>query len=470
MSTLVKKPKDDSEFPLPERPKISSGKLVLGCFGVALLLIVSAVAIPWMISNRQAAAKLNAAIQRVKARGEPLTSAELNGFYELAKGRPDMTRELMEALRICEAAGKAPEAPSLPIVGQGVDPPPRDQPWEQLGAVEKYLAGQQKALDTFHEFERKNGTVRFPVDFTPGIAALLPETQRIREGSRALALAFHVHRHKGEIPEAVDTILAEIALAGALEREPTLVSQFVRIAVTNQGIYQAQQLMNEAVVPEADLRRLQARLRTIDSKGSLKQALIGERTISYSACLDPQQMGEMMGTKGIAGELVQRQPKRVLDAAKMLEMNLQISEGADESIYQARQNSLAADDELRKLAGSMLGKFYYMYTVLLTPAYSSGVNAFARSSAEAESADAAIAAELYRRKNGKLPAKLDELVPEFLPAVPTDPFTNLPLVIKIDAQSCKVYSVGADGKDNGGNLKSDLQPGTDLGFEVLNPK
>lgn len=471
MATLAKKPLDDSEFPLLAKPKISSGKLVLGCFGVALLLIVSAVAIPWMISNRQAAAKLNAAIQRVKARGEPLTSAELNDFYELAKGRPDMTRELMDALRICEAAGKAPEAQALPIVGQGVDPPPRGQPWAQLGEAEKYLAGQKQALDTFHEFELKNGTVRFPVDFAPGVATLLPETQRVREGSRALALDFHVHRHKGEISEAVDSILAQIALAGALEAEPTLVSQFVRIAISNMGIYEAQQLMNEAEVSEADLRRLQAKLRTIDSKACLKKALVGERAISYTTCLDPGQMAEMMGTSGtLTGELAQRQPKRVLDAAKMLEMNLQISEGADESIYQARQNALAAEDEIKKLAGSLVGKFYYMYTLLLTPAYSSGVNAFARSSAEAESADAAIAAELYRRKNGKWPAKLDDLVPDFLPAVPKDPFTNQPLVIKADGKSCKVYSVGADGIDNGGNLKSDLQPGTDLGFEVPSPK
>jgi hypothetical protein len=463
------KPTDD-EFPLLERPKISSTKLVLGCLGVTLLMLVAAVAIPWMISSRQAAAKLNAAIARVKARGEPLTSDGLNDFYALAKGRPDMTDALMKALRICEAAGKSPEAQSLPIVGQGSDPPPRDQLWGQIAAVEKYLAGQQEALTTFHEFAEKNGTARFPVDFAPGIATLLPETQRVREGSRALALEFHVHRHKGEIPQAVDSILAELALANALEQEPTLVSQLVRIAVTNMGIGQTQQLMKETEVPEADLRRLQTQLRKIDSQACLKKALVGERAVSYTTCLNPEHMGEAVGASGITKELVQRQPTRVLDTAKMLELNLQISEGADEGLYQARQSALKAENEIRTLAGSLTGKLYYMYTLLLTPAYTSGINAFARNAAERDSADAAIAAELYRRKNGKWPAKLDDLVPEFLPAVPTDPFTNLPLVLKTNAQACKIYSVGADGVDNSGNLKSDLQPGTDLGFEVTGPK
>ncbi|MBC7856156.1 MAG: hypothetical protein IAF94_22220 [Pirellulaceae bacterium] len=455
------------EFPLLARPKISSGRLVLGCLGMALLTVVAAVAIPWMISNRQAAARLSAAVQRVKARGEPLTSAELNEFYQPAKGRPDMTKELMAALKICEAAGKLPIAPSLPIVGQGAEPPPRGQEWTQLAELEKYLAGQQQALDTFHEFAHRNGTARFPVDFTPGVATLLPETQRTREGSRALSLQFHVHRHKGELAEAVNCIISKIALADALEQEPLLISQLVRIAILNVSIAEVQQLLREAQVPDADLRRLQAQLRKIDSKVGLKNALVGERAIAYTTCLDPEQMAQLHGpNQGLADELAKRQPKRILDAAKMLELNLQIAEGADDSLFKALQQARAGENEIRTIAGSLMGKLTYMYTLMLSPAYSSAINAFARNAAERDSADAAIAAELYRRQHGKWPAKLDELVPEFLPAVPIDPFTNLPLVMKANAESYKVYSVGLDGVDNSGNLASDQKPGTDIGFEM----
>ena len=272
----------DEEFPLPAKPKISSGRLVLGCLGVTLLAVVAAIVIPWMLSNRQAAARLSAAVKRVKARGEPLTTVELNDYYAVAKGRPDMTKELMAALAICEAAGKSPEAKVLPIVGQGADPPPQGSAWEQRADVEKYLAEQQQALDTFAEFASREGTARFPVDFTPGVATLLPETQRVREGARALALQFHVHRHKGEVPAAVTSIISQIALARALDGEPTMVSQFVRIAVIGMAIGEAQQLVRESQVSEADLRRLQSQLRKIDSKGSLKNALVGERAISYT--------------------------------------------------------------------------------------------------------------------------------------------------------------------------------------------
>lgn len=460
-------PPKTEEFPLPACPKISSGRLVLGCLGMALLAVVSAIAIPWVLSNRQAAARLNAAVQRVKARGEPLTTVELNDFYVAAKGRPDMTKELMEALAVCETAGSSPEAKILPIVGEGIDPPPIGQTWGQLAEVEKYLESQRQALFTFDRFAAHEGTVRFPIDFTPGVGTLLPETQRIRGGARALALQFHVNRHKGEISDAVTSITSQLALSRSLDGEPTMVSQLVRIAVVGMAIGEAQQLVRETQVSESDLRRLQAQLRKIDSQRSLKNALVGERAICYTVCLNPGQMAELESPQpGLGREIMQRQPQRVFDAAKMLELNLQITEGADESLFKARQEALAAEDEIRDLAGNVVGKFYYKYTLLLSPAYKSTVDAFARNAAERDSADSAIAAELFRRKNGKWPAKLDDLVPEFLPAVPIDPFTNRPLLLKASTDSCKVYSVGRDGSDDGGNLTSDMKPGTDLGFEM----
>ncbi|WP_294508026.1 hypothetical protein [uncultured Victivallis sp.] len=42
-----------------------------------------------------------------------------------------------------------------------------------------------------------------------------------------------------------------------------------------------------------------------------------------------------------------------------------------------------------------------------------------------------LAVELFSRKYGRLPQKLDELVPEFLPAVPVSPFSGKPLQIEV---------------------------------------
>ena len=63
----------------------------------------------------------------------------------------------------------------------------------------------------------------------------------------------------------------------------------------------------------------------------------------------------------------------------------------------------------------------------------------------------AIAIERYRRKNGSLPENLDQLVPEFIDAVPTDPFDGRPLRYARTEQGVKLYSVGKDKADDGGS-------------------
>ena len=97
---------------------------------------------------------------------------------------------------------------------------------------------------------------------------------------------------------------------------------------------------------------------------------------------------------------------------------------------------------------------------------------------EAEVSDAQIHARLrlltvelalrcFRQEHGKVPAKLDELVPAYLKAVPQDPFSGKPLVYRTQGTNWLLYSVGPDGMDNGGvhqgRGKSLL--GTDLFYE-----
>jgi len=62
----------------------------------------------------------------------------------------------------------------------------------------------------------------------------------------------------------------------------------------------------------------------------------------------------------------------------------------------------------------------------------------------------AIALELFRRKRGEYPAQLDDLVPNFLPALPIDRFNGQPLRYRLTEEGPLLYSVGADRIDDGG--------------------
>jgi hypothetical protein len=62
----------------------------------------------------------------------------------------------------------------------------------------------------------------------------------------------------------------------------------------------------------------------------------------------------------------------------------------------------------------------------------------------------AIALEAYRREHGLYPESLDALMPALLPTVPTDRINGRPLRYRLVDGETRVYSVGADGDDDGG--------------------
>ena len=61
----------------------------------------------------------------------------------------------------------------------------------------------------------------------------------------------------------------------------------------------------------------------------------------------------------------------------------------------------------------------------------------------------------FHRKHNKWPATLGELSPQYLPQLPVDPITGRALHYKVDNDRPLVYSVGADGDDDGGRPTAD---------------
>jgi len=392
----------------------STNRMRRGCGVVigALLLGVLILGGAWFVSNRRASEKLAIQVAKVRARGEPLTSVELNDFYQPAENRPDMTHEILTALALCQDDGLNPLAASLPFVGQGPNPPPVPEPWAQLADAEAYLAKLSQPIAVFHEVARRQGTARFPVDFSPGFGALLNQTQSLRLGPRILTLQFHVDLHRGNSRDAVEGILTQIALARVLDREPTLVSQLVCLSLVNTAIGNIQALVRQAEIADGDLERLQIGLRRVEFQPSLKCALAGERAFGYMACLDPQRMtGESGGvTTAEARQIAQRSPQRVQDATRILDFSLRISEAADESLSAALRESGRVDADVKSLTAGMINQMIYRLTFATTPAYSSALTAFIRSAAKRDCGDAALACERYRRQHGTWPGSLSQLV------------------------------------------------------------
>jgi hypothetical protein len=121
-------------------------------------------------------------------------------------------------------------------------------------------------------------------------------------------------------------------------------------------------------------------------------------------------------------------------------------------------------------AGARLGttgrwsdRFRYFISLAGTPYYLKTGGTAINAETERQMTLAAIALKRFQLRHGQLPPSLEALVPEFLPTVLYDYMSAKPLGYRLKADGSYVlYSVGEDGKDDGGDPTP--PPGTPAGL------
>jgi hypothetical protein len=99
-----------------------------------------------------------------------------------------------------------------------------------------------------------------------------------------------------------------------------------------------------------------------------------------------------------------------------------------------------------------------------------GQNSHALAVARLRLLTAELALRCYRSDQGSAPARLDQLVPKYLQQVPTDPFSNRPLVYRPQGTNWVLYSLGPDRVDDGGKSVGKNPSGVYIvGFEKKPP-
>lgn len=438
------------------RPPSTARRVVLGCLCIPVALIVLTLLGGWLWYRGEmskARRALDVELKFIRDRGAPLTSIDLDGSYRADPEREDITAELLKVLVIADDASLKPLAVPLPIVGNGSDPPPAGMEWAQLKEAEAYLAHHQPLLDLLATLPNRRVTVRYPADLALGMHTQLPHVQQVRHAARVLQLQWHVDLHQGRPEAAVNRILEIFALAETLRHEPIMISQLVRSAIHGVAVKALENTLKQTDVSDADLIRLQLALRQFNPQQAWGQALQGERASSYTASALPLSMlNSQAPTRQQMEDFAARAPARPHDAALSLRWFRQMEIANDESIQQAIAAGAEIDQELKKIAGSTTQKLIHMQTLLLMPALGAGAQGIAQNSAALQSADVALAAVRFRRVNQVWPQSLAQLVPEFLPQVPLDPFDGKTLRFVATETEFKVYSVGKDQIDDGGDL------------------
>ena len=113
----------------------------------------------------------------------------------------------------------------------------------------------------------------------------------------------------------------------------------------------------------------------------------------------------------------------------------------------------------RKANGRMVADLLNSIFIL---SFSSAMEAEIRYTTRLQLTQLAYALAGYRARYGSYPQKLSQLAPRYIPKVPMDLFSGRSFRYEADLEDCLLYSVGSNGKDDGGQTFDSRPRGDDI--------
>jgi hypothetical protein len=416
----------------------TGGYIVLGlCVALILVRVIAGV-----VMQR----KFNARLAELRARGEPLTIAELvppeipadrnaAALYVQAFQQMELVSE-----KACARVAELAETPT-PLSS------------EQSDEAHKLLEQGKEALRLLREGTERP-QCRFPVDASvPAYAILLPHLAKVRSAERLFALSVRVSLAEGKMDAAPEDCTRMLTLARSTHDEPFLISTLVEIASTELALKQLSGVMDASDPSPEVLRKMGSTLGDAEDRSQFVQDMRAERCLGLSgidaAIRNPKEFAAICGMRPalcwVLGFVFR--PLILNDGLCYLDVMDRYLELAKERSWQGK----AALDGLLATVET-LSKSHWKHPIsrLVLPALARAGTAFDRSIARKGCAKLALALRLYRMKNEQYPEKLSQLVPDFLDKLPGDPFSGKDFLYRTEGKGFIVYSVGANLKDDGG--------------------
>jgi hypothetical protein len=463
-----------------------------------IVLLLVGILTSYFIYRHRLALGVQASIDSIHHAGFPATCAELDKWYPqppAGENAADVYREAFAhyAMWTNKEAQFSVLVPSrrntnkfssisrskrdlLPIVGMA-KLPPRTEPLtpEMQKLVAEYLSDNAESLRLLHQASLMK-SCRYPIDLSRGVNTLLPDLSSVREAARLLEFEAIQYTDEQRPQVAVESVVASLGTARSLDQEPILISCLVHNACQDITLYSLERILNRMPLTDAQLVELAAAIEESENQQTLTRALVGERCMMCVDIFQDLRTGKISRDEipffGNGDSFWPRFLIAAYSATGLLELDetafLDIMERYVKATQLPPPESIssfqAVDEKMEHLTK------WRVLARLLLPSLSKLASKAARSDAKIRDTQTALAVERYRLANGKLPGQLSDLVPTFLPAIPTDPFDGKPLRYKTLTKGYVVYSVGDDREDNNGTEKDSKGvsnvPGTDITFTV----
>ncbi|HWQ92835.1 MAG TPA: hypothetical protein VN673_14255, partial [Clostridia bacterium] len=329
------------------------------------------------------------------------------------------------------------------------------------------------------------------LDYSQGPKMPLPHLVRPKELARWFGAQSSLALHEHRLQEAVDPLIAEICLPRFLERDGILISELVRIAIASLARADTWAALQANGWTDEQLAGIQKAWEAQRFLTNFTRGLEGERiycTSAFELCRASQAetasmlfwMDDMnfmdLADRPAWEKAVRALPagdalaeflkedlycrvwrfawldqceRRYLEAVQgLIEISRRMEATADLVTAEKSIQALLERIENRTVYDSL--RFGFGVTSVAT--LSRGISKAARAETERSLVLAAIALKRYGLSNTNPPASLQHLVPAFLSSVPIDYMNGNPIQYRVKPdESVALYSVGEDGKDDGGD-------------------
>jgi hypothetical protein len=415
---------------------------------VALLLVAGCA---FAIYRLRLRSKLNARIEAVRAAGYPVNGAELNEWYSIPDGVENAAYTIEGAFSyFVEAQDNKvlPKANALPRTESFDD--------QTRAVLTQYVIDNKEALELLHAGAAIEDS-RYPVDFENAPESMFHHLYRLRRGATRLIAEAMIHAD--EKPHvSVRSVFSIFGLARSLEKEPALVSHLVRIALQACAVSSLEHVINRVDFTDEQLCELSRAVVDSQSRPALSRALVGERCMTletlkrrpaelshlYSPGLDARDSPIEANLTALAFAL--HGFTGLTDRSTIIYLDLMADyiEAAQLPFDERREEFEAIDARCRELWRKDFVLRHLVDAITLSNKRSLICIAHLRT------ARAAVATQRYRLANDRPPDTLGDLVPDYLDAVPIDPFDGEQLRYKKLEVGFVVYSIGEDQDDDGG--------------------
>ena len=334
-------------------------------------------------------------------------------------------------------------------------------------AVRRFMAKNRKALALSRQAATKPA-MQFDVDWSYPYDVILSHYAKLRQYARLLTAQGRLQKEAGDVEGGIATVRVALRMAKQMESEhPTmLIGMLVRCALYAIALQGFQEILRDAEVSPQTYRALLKDLNEHDVKPALTRAFIAERCAARLA-FRRMKGGQPLQSLGGSSNPPQR---RVFNPAaswwlaydeafslRLMRRMIQISKqpGYDWGAMGFVQVEASNPSPFYVLSRQLMPVF--------APAYKKPAGVQAR----VDLLRLAVALRLYRREHGSYPADLNALQPQYLPAVPLDPFMNKPFIYRREGKGFLLYSFGENRLDDGGAVDPKFTPRDDVTWRSM---